>query len=172
MSDPTPGRWLLDSAASTVTFEHKSLWGLVNVKGTFSDVSGEGELSADGTGSGTVTIAAGSLNTKHGQRDKHLRSADFFHVESYPTFTFAVRSATPGANGTVQVAGDLTVRETTRPLTFTARATELTADAATLTAELQVDRAWFGMNWNMMGSLRGLATVKLTTRFNREATAA
>ena len=31
MSDPTPGRWLLDSAASTVTFEHKSLWGLVNV---------------------------------------------------------------------------------------------------------------------------------------------
>jgi polyisoprenoid-binding protein YceI len=168
MSEPTPGRWLLDPAASTVAFEHKSVWGLVNVKGQFTDVSGEGELSADGTGSGTVTIPSGSLDTKHAKRDKHLHSADFFHVEKYPTLTFAVRSATRGADGTVQVAGDLTVKDTTRPLTFTARATELSADAVTLTAELQVDRAWFGLNWNQMGMLRGLANLTLTTRFTRQ----
>jgi polyisoprenoid-binding protein YceI len=79
-----------------------------------------------------------------------------------------VRSATRGADGTVQVAGDLTVKDTTRPLTFTARATELSADAVTLTAELQVDRAWFGLNWNQMGMLRGLANLTLTTRFTRQ----
>ena len=168
-AEPVPGRWLLDPAGSTVAFDHKTLWGMANVHGTFSDVSGEGTLAADGTGSGTVTVATASLDTKHTTRDKHLRSADFFHVEAYPTLTFTVRSATRGANNTVQVAGSVNVRGNIRPLTFTARATELTADAVTLTAELVADRAWFGMNWNRLGMLRGLATITLTTRFSRRA---
>ena len=169
MPEPTPGRWLLDPAASSVTFTHKNLWGLITVKGVFTDVSGEGALAADGTASGVLTVGTDSVDTKHGKRDKHLRSADFFYIEEHPTLTFTVRSATRGANDTVEVAGDLAVRGTTRPLTFTARATELSADAVTLAGQLDVDRAWFGMNWNQLGMLRGLATITLNTRFNRQS---
>jgi polyisoprenoid-binding protein YceI len=169
MSEPTPGRWQLDPAASTVTFTHKGLWGLVTVSGVFTDLSGEGEVAADGTGTGTLTIGAASLNTKNAKRDKHLRSADFFDTEAYPTFTFTARSATRGANGTVQVAGDLSIRGTVRPLTFTARAAELSEDAVTLTGSVDVDRHWFGMTWNQLGGVRGPATVNLTARFRRDA---
>jgi polyisoprenoid-binding protein YceI len=57
----------------------------------------------------------------------------------------------------------------TRPLEFTAAVTEATPDAITLRAETEVDRATFGLTWNQMGALKGLATVSVVTRFTRSA---
>ena len=160
-----PGTWQLDPARSTVTIRHKSLWGLVTVKGTFGSVSGGGEVLPDGTARGTLTLDAASLDTKQAKRDKHLRSADFFHVEEHPEITYAVRSAALRADGTVQVTGDLTVRGNTRPLSFIARADQADQGAVAVTAEVKVDRADFDLKWNQMGMLRGLTTVAVSLRF-------
>ncbi len=166
---PAPGRWLLDPARSTVAIAHKTMWGMVTVKGTFTARTGHGEVREDGTASGTLILDAASINTKHAKRDKHLRSADFFHTDEYPSIVFTVKQAARAANGTVTVDGELTVGGLTRPLKFTAQAAVTGSDSVTLTGEVPVDRSRFGLTWNKLGMIRGLATVTLDTRFVRDA---
>ncbi|MEV6480067.1 YceI family protein [Streptomyces sp. NPDC051576] len=163
------GVWQLDQAASTVGISHRTMWGLVNVKGTFSTVTGQGEVRPDGSAVGTLTLAAASLDTKNAKRDKHLRSADLFDVEKFPEITFAVRSAELRDGDTVHIVGQLTVHGISRPQTFTARLKDATGEALTLDAEFTVDRDQFGLGWNQMGMLRGLTTVTTTLRFLRRA---
>ncbi|MFG2029700.1 YceI family protein [Streptomyces sp. NPDC048825] len=163
------GLWQLDPARSTVAVRQKTMWGMVTVNGTFAGITGEGEVRPDGSASGTVTVDAASLDTKHTKRDTHLRSADFFDVDRHPAITFAVRSCLPRTDDTVEVSGQLTVRGVSRPQSFTARVTDSTADAVTLAAELTVDRTEFGISWNQMGMMRGLTTITTTLRFARAA---
>jgi polyisoprenoid-binding protein YceI len=161
-----PSTWSLDAPHSSVALRHKTIWGLVTVRGTFSDLTGSAEILPDGSARGRLDIGAASLNTKNAKRDKHLQSADFFNAQAHPRIVVDVRRATR-AGGTVTVSGELTVAGITRPLDFTATVVEASADAVTLRAEVEVDRASFGMTWNMMGSLRGLATLSVVTRFTR-----
>ncbi|GGK63257.1 YceI family protein [Streptomyces flaveus] len=161
------GLWQLDPARSTVAVRQKTMWGMVTVNGTFAGITGDGEVRPDGSASGTVTLDAASLDTKHEKRDKHLRSADFFDVDRHPTITFAVRSCVPHTDDTVEVSGQLTVRGVSRPVSFTARVTDSAADAVTLAAELTVDRTEFGISWNQMGMMRGLTTITTSLRFAR-----
>ncbi|MDH6625700.1 polyisoprenoid-binding protein YceI [Streptomyces sp. LBL] len=163
------GTWQLDRTASTVALRHKTMWGLVTVKGTFTGVTGQGEVRPDGSAVGTLTLDAASLDTKHTKRDKHLRSADFFDVENHPEITFTVRSAELRDGQTVHVVGQLTARGVSRPQSFTARMVGADADALTLDAEFSVDRAQFGMGWNQMGMIRGLTTIAATLKFTRTA---
>ncbi len=162
-----PGLWQLDPARSTVAIKHKTMWGLSTVNGTFAKVSGQGEVSAEGTGTGTLTIDAASIDTKNAKRDNHLRSGDFFDVERHPQITFVVRSATLNADGTVQVAGDLTVRGVTRALSFPASVASAPGEV-TLSAETAVDRAEFSLAWNQLGMIRGSATVAVSLRFTHQ----
>src|SRR5690349_22438213 len=97
------GVWQLEQTASTVAVRHKTIWNLVTVNGTFTAISGEGEVLPDGTARGTVTLDAASLDTKHSKRGQHLRSADFFDAERNPRITFEVRGAGPGAGGGVEI---------------------------------------------------------------------
>jgi polyisoprenoid-binding protein YceI len=166
---PAPGRWLLDPARSTVAIAHKTMWGMVTVKGTFTARTGHGEVREDGTASGTLIFDAASINTNHAKRDKHLRSAHFFHTDEYPSIVFTANKAALAANGTVAVGGELTVGAVTRPLSFTAQAAVAGSDSVTLTGEVAVDRFWFGLTWNQLGMIRGLTTVTLNTRFVRDA---
>jgi polyisoprenoid-binding protein YceI len=163
------GVWQLDAAASTVALRHKTIWGLVTVKGTFAAVGGQGEVQPDGSATGTLTLDAATLDTKNKKRDEHLRSADFFDTANHPEITFAVRSAKAGAGDTVEVSGQLTVRGISRPQTLTARLVGADADALTLDTEFTVDRAEFGLGWNQLGMIRGLTTVAATLRFVRTA---
>lgn len=109
------GVWQLDQTASTVGISHKTMWGLVNVKGTFGTLSGQGEVRGDGSAIGTVTLDAASLDTKNAKRDKHLRSADLFDTDKFPEITFAARSAELRDGDTVHVVGQLTVHGVSRP---------------------------------------------------------
>ncbi|KOG31109.1 YceI family protein [Streptomyces resistomycificus] len=163
------GLWQLDPTASTVALRHKTMWGLVTVKGTFSGVGGQGEVRPDGSAVGTLTVDVASLDTKSAKRDTHLRSADFFDADNHPEITLAVRSAEPRADETVHVVGQLTARGVSRPLSFTARLAQAGADSLTLDAEFTVDREQFGMGWNQLGMMRGLTTVTTTLRFTRAA---
>lgn len=161
------GTWQLDPAASTVGLRHRTMWGLVTVRGAFAAVTGAGEVRADGSATGAVTLQAASLDTGHAKRDTHLRSADFFDADNHPEITFAVRGADRLDGEGVRVTGQLTVRGVSRPVSFTARLTEAEAGALTLEAELTVDRAQFGMGWNQLGMMRGLTTVNAKLRFTR-----
>ncbi len=165
----SPGRWVLDPARSTVSIGTPTFWGLLNVKGVFSRVSGEGEVRADGSAHGTLTIDAASVDTKQGKRDTHLRSKDFFDVEKHPTLSFTASEVSAGADGTATVSGELTVRGTSKPYTFTARTSEVSADAVTLTAELVIARADFGITWNQAGMIKPDTAVAITARFTRVA---
>jgi polyisoprenoid-binding protein YceI len=167
-ADLATGRWELDPAASSVGFRHKSLWGLVTVKGTFKTVRGMGEIDAQGRGHGTLVIDAASVDTKKKRLDAHLRAADFFEVDRYPTFVFAADSVIADSAGNAQVTGTLTVRGMARPLTFTTQATTASATDVTLTGEVDIDRNDFALPWkNPGGTIRGLTTVSLKIRFTR-----
>jgi polyisoprenoid-binding protein YceI len=163
------GTWQLDQAASTVAIRNKHTWGLGTVKGIFVGLSGQGEVQPDGAVHGTVTLDAASLDTRNPRRDKHLRSADFFDVDNHPEITFTVQGADLQADNTVRVTGQLTARGISRPRTFDARLITAAADVVELAADFVVDRGEFGMNWNMMGIIRGLTTVTATLRFTRSA---
>jgi polyisoprenoid-binding protein YceI len=167
-ADLATGDWVLDPAVSWVGFRHKSLWGLVTIKGTFTKISGEGEVDAPGHGRGTLVIDAASVDTKKKRLDTHLRSADFFEVEKHPTFTFAADGITADSAGNAQVSGVLTVHGKSHPLTFTTQVTVASTTDVTLTGEVDIDYKNFAMAWkNPGGTVRGLTTVTLKTRFTR-----
>ncbi|MFF7969451.1 YceI family protein [Streptomyces sp. NPDC007903] len=166
LTDITPGHWVLDPARSMIQLQHKTMWGLVTVKGSFTKVRGEGEVAPGGTASGTLVLDATSLDTGHTKRDAHLRSVDFFDTAEHPEIVFAAQAVQTEGSGSVEVLGDLTVLGVTRPLTFVAQADAASADAVTLSAELVIDRADFGMTWNKAGMLQGLTTITLDVRFS------
>ncbi|MFD4574411.1 YceI family protein [Streptomyces sp. NPDC058417] len=164
------GLWQLDATASTVALRHRTMWGLVTVKGTFAAVTGRGEVRPDGSAVGTLTLQAASLDTKNAKRDAHLKGADFFDTDRHPEIVFVAQSAELRDGDAVHVTGRLTVRGVSRPLTFVARLVGAEGDTLTLEGEFTVDRAEFGLGWNQLGMIRGLTTVSTTLRFRRSAT--
>jgi polyisoprenoid-binding protein YceI len=146
------GEWVLDPRSSSITLKNKSMWGLVSVSGRFREVSGYGIVSAAGEVSGTIAVAAASIDTKNDRRDKHLRSADFFDADNNPDITFTADGIRPSGRG-VAVTGLLTVRGRTRPLTFDAAATVQEGGEIRLDAEVHVNQADFGLTWNLLGTV-------------------
>jgi polyisoprenoid-binding protein YceI len=144
------GDWTLDPAATRIEFHSASIWGLVKVHGWFTTVSGSGRVTPDGAVTGELVVDAASLDTKNKRRDDHLRSADFFDVASHPTVTYTVEGVVPADGDQVEVRGTLAARGQSESLPFKATVTEATADAVTLEAEVNVDRARFGMTWSPM----------------------
>ena len=168
-SVPAAGKFVLDPAASSVAFDHKGMWGLVTVHGTFDQVDGVGELHEDGSAGGVITLDAASLNTKHTKRDIHLRSADFFDAEKFPAIQLEVVDAVRKNDSTVDLSGNLKIRGISKPLSLTATIVGVESDAVTLSTEFSVDRTEYQMSWNQMGMLRGQAKVTATLRFTRRA---
>jgi polyisoprenoid-binding protein YceI len=146
------GKWTLDPSRSTVSLKSKSMMGLVRVNGVFSQVTGNGTVSPAGEVSGTITVAAASIDTKNAKRDKHLRSGDFFDSDNYPDITFTVDGIRPSGRG-VTVTGTLTVRDRARPLTFEGTAAVHGDGEVWLDAEVGINRGDFGLTWNLMGSV-------------------
>jgi polyisoprenoid-binding protein YceI len=152
------GSWMLDASRSEVRLKSRSVWGLAPVKGIFRQVTGNGTVSAVGDVTGTITVAARSVDTKNKRRDEHLRSADFFDVANHPDITFTVDGIRPD-NGGVRVAGSLTIRGRTRPVSFDAQVSSAGGEV-TLDGKVQVNRADFGMMWNRLGtSMHNMITV-------------
>jgi polyisoprenoid-binding protein YceI len=160
------GSWALDAARSEIGLKSKSMWGMMPVKGVFREVTGTGTVSAAGDATGTITVAAKSVDTKNKKRDEHLRSADFFDVAKTPDITFAAERVTPSAEG-VTVAGALTVRDRTRPVSFAARVSGDEAQVV-LDGETEVNRADFGLTWNQLGMTSMNNTITVHAVFTRQ----
>jgi len=127
---------------------------LTKVRGRFTGLSGVIEV-AEAPGDSTVDVAIDMASVESGNeaRDEHLRSADFFDVAHHPTATFSARAA--GWQGTRGVlAGELTLRGVTRPVTLHAEYLGYTADPwgghrAVFTASGTIDREDWGLTWNL-----------------------
>jgi len=160
------GEWVLDPRESSIRLKTRSMWGMAPVKGVFREVSGNGTVSPDGQVSGIVTVATASIDTKNARRDTHLRSADFFDVANNPDITFAADHMQPSGQG-VAVAGALTVRGRTRPLSFDAAASVQGDGGIWLDAEIRINRADFGLTWNPMGMVGVNNTLAIHAVFTR-----
>ena len=161
------GSWTLDPSRSQVRLSSKSMWGLVSVKGVFTDVSGTGTVSPSGAVSGTITVAAGSVDTKNKKRDAHLRSADFFDSDAHPDITFTVDGIRPSGQD-ITVSGALTVRDRTRPVAFQARAFTVGSREVRLEAEVRINRGDFGLTWNQLGMASMDNTITVHAVFTRQ----
>jgi polyisoprenoid-binding protein YceI len=158
------GEWVLDPRRSSLRLKSR-IMGLIQVRGVFGEVSGSGTVSPEGEVSGSITAMAASIDTKNKKRDKHLRSADFFDSEQYPGITFAVDGVEP--RGGTAITGALSVRGCTRPLSFDASISRPGDGEVWLDAEVQINRAYFGVAWNRMGLVSMNSTLTAHTVFTR-----
>lgn len=162
-----PSVWTLDAAQSTFAFRVKHFWGLMTVQGHFVQAMGEATVDSDGAVVVRVEIDAESLDTKHGQRDKHLRSKDFFHVAQHPTVTFVSRQVTPLDGEQLRVQGDLTAAGHTLALDFEAHLST-SGERIVAEAEVPVDRRVLGMTWSPLGMAAATAVLVVHAEFTRQ----
>jgi polyisoprenoid-binding protein YceI len=147
--------WNIDPVHSVAEFKVKHMM-ISNVKGQFAHVSGVLELDADDVTKSRVeaSIDGASLNTRDPQRDAHLKSADFFHVENHPTLTFKSTGIKQTADGELSVAGDLTIRGVTHNVVFKVEGPTPPAKdpwgntRLGLSATTKINRKDFGLSWN------------------------
>ena len=161
------GSWTLDAGKSSVQLRTRHTWGLLQLVGAFTEFSGSGTIAKDGTVSGVFTVKAASVETRNPRRDKHLRSADFFHAEKHPQAVLTITSARPAGPADLECQGTFEAAGHARPVSFTAHIDEATAQAVVLTAELEVDRTEFDMTWSPMRIASMAAHGTVRARFVR-----
>jgi polyisoprenoid-binding protein YceI len=150
---PVPGRWQIDPGHTELAFIGRHFM-LTKVRGRFTGLSGVIEVAeAPGDSAAEISIDMASVESGNEARDEHLRSADFFDVARYPTATFSAHAV--GWQGTRGVlAGELTLRGVTRPVTLHAEYLGYAADPwgghrAVFTAAGTIDREDWGLTWNL-----------------------
>jgi polyisoprenoid-binding protein YceI len=147
--------WQIDPRHSAAEFSVRHLM-ISNVRGQFSKVTGTVNFDdKDITkSSAEVTIDTTTIDTREPDRDKHLRSADFFDVQNFPTMTFRSKRVAQAAPGKLKVTGDLTIRGVTHEVTFDVEgpAPPIKEPSGALrsaaTATTQINRQDYGVKWN------------------------
>jgi len=151
---PVAGVYEIDGAHTSVEFVGRHLM-ITKVRGRFTDVRGRITIAEEPKKSHVeVEIGAASLATGNDDRDTHLRSGDFFDVDRYPTITFRTTAVRAKPDNTWEVVGNLTVRDTTRPVTLQvdfdgADVSPIGDERIGLSAATEVNREDFGLTWNM-----------------------
>ncbi len=155
-------KYLVDASHSTVGFTVRHA-GIGKTRGHFEDFVGEinmpNENSIEGA-TATGTIVAGSVNTKSEDRDNHLRSADFFDVEQFPTWSFET-TAVEGTLEEFTLSGNLTIHGVTQPVelatTFEGAATDpFGLERIAFEATTTISRKAFGLTWNSVMEAGGV----------------
>jgi polyisoprenoid-binding protein YceI len=146
--------WAVDPTHSLVEFAVKHLM-ISTVRGRFGDVKGTIRINeADPKQSQVeIEIPTASIDTRADQRDAHLRSPDFFHVERYPAMKFVSKRVQGDVNGEFKLIGDLTIRDQTKEVTLEAEFQGKTrdpwgGDRMGFEAKGKINRKDFGLNWN------------------------
>jgi polyisoprenoid-binding protein YceI len=150
---PAAGRWQIDPGHTELAFIGRHFM-LTKVRGRFTGLSGVIQVAeAPGDSTAEISIDMASVESGNEARDEHLRSADFFDVARYPTASFSAHAAGwQGRRGVL--AGELTLRGVTRPVTLHAEYLGYAADPwgghrAVFTAAGTIDREDWGLTWNL-----------------------
>lgn len=143
--------WNLDASHSEIQFKVKHLM-ITNVTGSFNTFSASVSSADDVFSNATIAFEADilSIDTANEQRDGHLKSADFFDAANHPKLTFRAEGFN-AAGG--KVTGDLTIRGTTRKVTFDVEFHGTNRDPwgqtkAGFSLSGKINRTDFGLNWN------------------------
>jgi polyisoprenoid-binding protein YceI len=147
-------KFVVDQAHSAVGFEVRHMM-VSKVKGQFGSYTADVE-AADLTDLTTASIAfefdVASIDTRNEDRENHLKSADFFDVEQYPTINFKSTSIAKDGED-YKVTGDLTIKGVTKPVTFDVEfggkgTNPWGVEVYGFEAEAKINREEFGLTWN------------------------
>lgn len=146
--------WNIDTSHSQVQFTVRHMM-ISNVRGRFEEFTGTVEFDENdlSTLAIDVQIDVNSINTRDQQRDAHLKSADFFDAENYPTIIFKSTGVEQVKGNDLKVNGDLTIRGITHPVTLDVEyagtmASPWGTTSAGFSATTKVNRKEFGLLWN------------------------
>lgn len=170
------GTYVLDPDHSRVGFVARHAM-VTKVRGSFRDVTASGHFDQDNPTKSTMslTIRAKSVDTRNEDRDAHLRSNDFFDMENHPTIEFTSTEIEKVDESTFRVTGDLTVKGTTKPITFDMEMTGPAIDPwdnvrIGLEGRTTVNRKEWGLNWNAPLAAGGiLVSENVTLEFEASA---
>jgi polyisoprenoid-binding protein YceI len=112
------GTYKVDAAHSGAFFEVGHLGGVSRFMGRFNDITGDLVVDAPEKSKINVVIKTESVDSNHEGLDKHLKSPDFFNAVQFPTMTFASTAVKLDDKGQGSIAGNLTLRGVTKPVTF------------------------------------------------------
>jgi polyisoprenoid-binding protein YceI len=165
------GTYTIDPAHSTIGFVARHAM-VTNVKGKFSDFSGSLELDGADPARSTASIdvSMDSIDTGSADRDGHLRSADFFKTDEFPTMTFRSTSVESAGGDDYRVTGDLSILGVTRPLTIDLEFNGAAKDPfgnerVGFEGKAEILRSEWGLTWNAALETGGVLVsdkVKLT----------
>jgi polyisoprenoid-binding protein YceI len=157
MTTPTTtltGTWVADTVHSDVSFKVRHM-AVGKAKGNFALESATLTVPETGLGDATVTavIDAVSVDTKQEQRNEHVKSPDFLHVEQYPTLNFVSTGIKNFDNDEFVVVGDLTIRGITKSVELETEFLGATTDAygaerAGFSATTSISRKEFDVSFN------------------------
>lgn len=144
--------WKLDPTHSELTFKVKHLM-ISNVKGEFTKFNATIEGNTFENSKITANVDAASIFTNNTDRDGHLKSADFFEVETYPSLKFESTSITKDDEGEYTLIGELTIKGTTKTVELDVEFGGFMTDPygnekAGYSIEGKINRKDFGLNWN------------------------
>jgi polyisoprenoid-binding protein YceI len=150
---------------------------VTKVRGSFNEFEGSGYFDAESPTSSRLqlTIQAASIDTRNADRDGHLKSNDFFDMETYPTITFTSTAVEQVDPESYRVTGDLTIKGVTKPVTvdfeFTGAATDPFGNHRIgFEGKTTVNRKDWGVNWNAALEAGGvLVSEKVTLEFEVSA---
>ncbi len=150
-----PSTWSIDPAHSQTMFTVRHMV-ISSVRGQFDRTTGAVVLDEQDPARSSVeaTIDVNSVNTRVPDRDKHLRSPDFFDAANHPTITFKSTRVEKAGEGKLEVSGDLTIRGVTRPVVLevegpTAPVKDPYGNARRgIVATTTINRQDYGLKWN------------------------
>ncbi len=149
------GTWTIDPTHTRLGFVARHAM-VTKVRGSFTDFAGS--LTLDGANptasSATVTIQMASVQSGTADRDAHLKSADFFDVETYPAMSFASTGVKQTDGDEFVLLGDLTIKDVTRPVEIEVELDGIVTDPfgntrAGFEGEAEISRRDFGLTWNV-----------------------
>jgi polyisoprenoid-binding protein YceI len=154
-SPTTATTWNIDPTHSSAEFKVKHMM-ISHVKGHFAKVTGTLTLDESTLANSRVEalIEAASVETRDAQRDAHLKSADFFDVEKFPTLSFKSTGISVVRDGELAVEGNLTVRGVTRKVVFSVEGPTPPAKdpwgntRVGVSASTKISRKDFGLTYN------------------------
>ena len=151
---PAAGSYALDQSHSSVSFSARHLM-VSKVRGRFPVTAGHLDIAEDPTQSSVVaTIDVAAVDSGDPKRDEHLRSGDFFDAEQYPTATFRSTRVHDRGDGEFTLEGELTVRDSTRPVTLQgeylgSQDSPWGDTRVGFTAETEINRKDWGISFNV-----------------------
>jgi len=152
----------MDPTHSEIQFKVRHLM-ITNVTGSFGRFAAEVETEGDDIETASIKFTAeiDSITTNNGQRDAHLKSADFFDAANYPELVFTGRGLKKIKEEEYELSGDLTIRGTKKPVKLKVEHGGIIKDPwgntrTGFTVEGKINRKEFGLVWHATTETGGL----------------